>query len=289
MVKNLPAMQETWIPCLGYPRQYSCLENSTESGAWWTTIHGVRKSQTQLTTNTFPFFTFSLPGTLPVSEALVEFTRVLRGERWTPNRLIQVWKKKKKELKGAWVAYAEAQKGTETMGTRAARSRTQSASCPRSWLWPFCPTTLWTRHSAAAITVIAWKPGCSPLTLCFTNSSVQAPGRWICLAQRGSLPVPWLPSCWVSHTGHLNSLPQNSTTSKVPNATGHVLLSVCLSILLASSAFGVSVATFILMLGLSYSVITMNRLPIFCPFFIREAESTFQTWIRDEKAVPCCG
>ena len=65
--------------------------------------------------------------------------------------------------------------------------------------------------------------------------------------------------------------------------------SVCLSILLASSAFGVSAAIFIPMLGLSYSVITMNRLPIFCPFFIREAESTLQTWIRDEKAVPCCG
>ena len=56
-------------------------------GAWRTTIHGVIKNQTRLTTNTFPFFTFSLPGTLPVSEALGEFTRVLRCERWTPNQL----------------------------------------------------------------------------------------------------------------------------------------------------------------------------------------------------------
>ena len=28
--------------------QYSCLENSTGRGAWWATVHGVAKSQTQL-------------------------------------------------------------------------------------------------------------------------------------------------------------------------------------------------------------------------------------------------
>jgi len=32
----------------GYPLQYSCLENSTDRGAWWATVHGVAKSQTQL-------------------------------------------------------------------------------------------------------------------------------------------------------------------------------------------------------------------------------------------------
>ena len=30
------------------PLQYSCLENSTDRGAWQTTVHGVSKSQTQL-------------------------------------------------------------------------------------------------------------------------------------------------------------------------------------------------------------------------------------------------
>ena len=29
--------------------QYSCLENSTDKGAWWATVHGVSQSQTQLT------------------------------------------------------------------------------------------------------------------------------------------------------------------------------------------------------------------------------------------------
>ena len=32
----------------GYPLQYSCLENSMDRGAWWVTVQGVAKSQTQL-------------------------------------------------------------------------------------------------------------------------------------------------------------------------------------------------------------------------------------------------
>ena len=32
----------------GNPLQYSCLENPMDRGAWWTTVHGVAKSQTQL-------------------------------------------------------------------------------------------------------------------------------------------------------------------------------------------------------------------------------------------------
>ena len=32
----------------GNPLQYSCLENPTDRGAWWATIHGVAKSQTRL-------------------------------------------------------------------------------------------------------------------------------------------------------------------------------------------------------------------------------------------------
>ena len=32
----------------GNPLQYSCLENSMDGGAWWATVYGVMKSQTQL-------------------------------------------------------------------------------------------------------------------------------------------------------------------------------------------------------------------------------------------------
>ena len=56
MVKNPPAMWETLVQSLswedpvfgegnGYPL-HSCLENSKDSGAWWTTVHGVAKIRT---------------------------------------------------------------------------------------------------------------------------------------------------------------------------------------------------------------------------------------------------
>ena len=32
----------------GNPLQYSCLENFTDRGAWWATLHVVAKSQTRL-------------------------------------------------------------------------------------------------------------------------------------------------------------------------------------------------------------------------------------------------
>ena len=58
MVKNLPAMQETWVRSLGWDDspgegngntlQYSCLENSVDRGAWGATVHGIAKSQTGL-------------------------------------------------------------------------------------------------------------------------------------------------------------------------------------------------------------------------------------------------
>ena len=32
----------------GNPRQYSCLENSMDRGAWRTIVHGVAKNQTRL-------------------------------------------------------------------------------------------------------------------------------------------------------------------------------------------------------------------------------------------------
>ena len=56
MVKNLPAMKETWLQFLGHedplgggygnPLEYSCLDNPIDRGAWWATVHRVAKSQT---------------------------------------------------------------------------------------------------------------------------------------------------------------------------------------------------------------------------------------------------
>ena len=36
----------------GNPLQYSCLESSMDTGAWWVVVHGVTKSQTRLSTYT---------------------------------------------------------------------------------------------------------------------------------------------------------------------------------------------------------------------------------------------
>ena len=50
---QIPAsLFSSWIRCPGegnsYSLQYSCLENSMDREAWWATVHGVAKSQTQL-------------------------------------------------------------------------------------------------------------------------------------------------------------------------------------------------------------------------------------------------
>ena len=37
----------------GDPLQYCCLENPIDGGAWWATVHGVPKSQKQLSDVTF--------------------------------------------------------------------------------------------------------------------------------------------------------------------------------------------------------------------------------------------
>ena len=63
MVKHLPchAGNPGSIPGWGrppgegtsYPLQYSCLENSIDRGAWRAVVHGVTKSQTQLSDENF--------------------------------------------------------------------------------------------------------------------------------------------------------------------------------------------------------------------------------------------
>ena len=49
MVKRLPAMRETRVQSLGRedPLEKE-MENPMDGEAWWATVHGVAKSQTQL-------------------------------------------------------------------------------------------------------------------------------------------------------------------------------------------------------------------------------------------------
>ena len=57
MIKNLPAVQETWVQSLGWedpqrrarqPTPVFLLENSMDRGAWQTIVHEVAKSQVKL-------------------------------------------------------------------------------------------------------------------------------------------------------------------------------------------------------------------------------------------------
>ena len=63
MVKNLPASagdaRDTALALIpgsgrfpgrgnGNLLRYSCLENPTDRGVWWITVHGIKKSQTRL-------------------------------------------------------------------------------------------------------------------------------------------------------------------------------------------------------------------------------------------------
>ena len=56
----------------GNPLQYSCLENSMDGGAWRATVHGIAKSQTQLSNFTTQMVKklpvmWEDPGTIPMS------------------------------------------------------------------------------------------------------------------------------------------------------------------------------------------------------------------------------
>ena len=43
---SIPASQKSPGGRNDNPLQYSCLENSTDRGVWWATVHGVAKSWT---------------------------------------------------------------------------------------------------------------------------------------------------------------------------------------------------------------------------------------------------
>ena len=43
----------------GNPLQYSCLQSSMDSRAWWAIVHGVAKSQTRLSDFTFTLYSKS--------------------------------------------------------------------------------------------------------------------------------------------------------------------------------------------------------------------------------------
>ena len=87
LVKNPPAMQETWVQSLswedplekgkGYPLQYSGLENSMDC-----IVHGVAKSQTRLSNFHFHFSLCQLLACL-LSHAFCGLSMYCSALQWT--------------------------------------------------------------------------------------------------------------------------------------------------------------------------------------------------------------
>ena len=65
ILKNLPAMQETWVQSLGWedPLEKGTVTHSSilawripmDRRAWWAAVHGVAESQARLSNFPFPF------------------------------------------------------------------------------------------------------------------------------------------------------------------------------------------------------------------------------------------
>ena len=45
-LSSIPGLGRSPGEGIGYPVQYSCLDNPMDGGAWWATVHGVAKSRT---------------------------------------------------------------------------------------------------------------------------------------------------------------------------------------------------------------------------------------------------
>ena len=62
------------------PTQYSCLENPMDGGAWWTAVHGVSKSQTQLSNFTFTFHFHALEKEMAIHSSVLAWRILRMGE-----------------------------------------------------------------------------------------------------------------------------------------------------------------------------------------------------------------
>ena len=66
----------------GTPLQYSCLGNPMDRGAWWATVHGVAKSQTQLSDFTFTFHFHALEKEMATHSSILAWRIPGTGAWW---------------------------------------------------------------------------------------------------------------------------------------------------------------------------------------------------------------
>ena len=64
----------------GNPRQYSCLENPMDGGAWWAAVHGVTKSRIRLSSFTFTFHFHALEKEMAIHSTVLAWRIPGTGE-----------------------------------------------------------------------------------------------------------------------------------------------------------------------------------------------------------------
>ena len=63
-------------------RQYSCLGNPMDGGAWWATVHGVTKSLTRLSDFTFTFHFSALEKEMATHSSMLAWRMPGTGAWW---------------------------------------------------------------------------------------------------------------------------------------------------------------------------------------------------------------
>ena len=66
----------------GTRRQYSCLENPMDGGAWWATVHGVARIRTQLSDFTFTFHFHALEKEMATHSSVLAWRIPGTGAWW---------------------------------------------------------------------------------------------------------------------------------------------------------------------------------------------------------------
>ena len=81
---HLRALMTTLREGNGTPLQFSCLENPMDGGVWWAAVHGVSKSRTRLSDNTFTFHFHALEKEMATHSSVLAWRIPGTGE---PGRL----------------------------------------------------------------------------------------------------------------------------------------------------------------------------------------------------------
>ena len=66
----------------GNPLQNSCLANPMDGGAWWAAVHGVTRSQTQLSDFTFTFHFHALEKEMATHSSVLAWRKSKVGGAW---------------------------------------------------------------------------------------------------------------------------------------------------------------------------------------------------------------